>query len=1189
MARDKLTRSFGSWNLARVACAGVVVLAIASSARGQTTATEDITFDPIGDAYVESSSPTTNFNADELLRVDSSPRRIAYLRFAVTGIGARRVIRARLRLSATDPSDDGGTVYSIGNGTWTEAQVTYNSRPPLNGPAVGTIGPVIAGAVLDVDLGTAITGDGVYDLAIQNASDDGAFYHASTAPTAQRPVLRVTVEAGPRPSIGIIQPLDGASFFVGDTITLQGVASDINDGNLGAAIVWTSSLDGALGAGAIAQPRLRVGTHVLIASVSDRDLNKASAQITLTVMPPPGTNSPPLVAITEPIDGRAFTAGRPILFAATAFDLEQGDLTPNLVWTSDLDGTLGSGGSFVHPLREGVHKITVAVTDAGGLIGSDAAFAYVVGAPGFEFSPTADTYVDAGDASENFGTEDVLMTDANTQRITYLRFAVSGVGTQGVARAILRLHVDTASGAESNSGGTLRTITNSTWQEQTVTFANRPAVDGTTIGTQGAVARGQVVEFDASAVVTRDGAYNFAIVSASSDGAEYGSRESATPPRLIVELRGRAPLLSISSPANQAIFFLGAPITLGASALDFDDGDLGGAIAWRSNLDGSLGMGRFVTTTRLRAGTHVLTASVTDSDAITSQAQRTIRVRLPNAAPQLTLVSPAPGTALPGGSLVDLRATASDDFDGDVSSRIQWTSSLSGALGTGPTLKPKLAEGTHTLTASVVDSDGAPASATTSVTMLPSPPVVTITAPAKGATLVAGSRATFTASALDATDGDVSAKLRWTSDRTGQIGTGRTFQAALTAGIHVVTASVSDAGGLTGQAQHAVVVVNGSGQIGFKDLSFGSSVDEDDNRITAAKPESKVWFHDKRWWATLYAPAAKSYRIHRLDMRTQVWIDTGTQVDERPRSRQDALVDGDRLYIASRFAGSKAQNRLLRYTYSPTTRTYTLDTGFPVNISGAGTEALTLAKDSTGRLWIAYTLKKKVYVNRTTGDDRTWGKAFVLPVSQGTSVASDDICAITTLQGSIGVFWGNQSTDAFYLAVHPDTAAPNASWKLEIPVRGGAVADDHFNLKVASDGRLFVAVKTSHTASNAILIGMLIRSPAGVWSSLLPVSSVAVHATRPQCVLDEVRHQLYVFYSPDKSGVYYKVTDMDRVAFPGGDGVRFIDSSASNDINNPTTTKQNVTPQMGVVVLASSPKSTSYFHNTILPDPFPGD
>ena len=90
-------------------------------------------------------------------------------------------------------------------------------------------------------------------------------------------------------------------------------------------------------------------------------------------------------------------------------------------------------------------------------------------------------------------------------------------------------------------------------------------------------------------------------------------------------------------------------------------------------------------------------------------------------------------------------------------------------------------------------------------------------------------------------------------------------------------------------------------------------------------------------------------------------------------------------------------------------------------------------------------------------------------------------------------------------------------------------------------------------------------------------------------MLDEVRHQLYVFYSPDKSGVYYKVTDMDRVAFASGEGVRFIDSSSSNDINNPTTTKQNITPQMGLVVLASSPESTSYFHNTILPDPFPGE
>ena len=55
-------------------------------------------------------------------------------------------------------------------------------------------------------------------------------------------------------------------------------------------------------------------------------------------------------------------------------------------------------------------------------------------------------------------------------------------------------------------------------------------------------------------------------------------------------------------------------------------------------------------------------------------------------------------------------------------------------------------------------------------------------------------------------------------------------------------------------------------------------------------------------------------------------------VDTRPQSRQDVLSLATHLYMVSRFAGTPAQNRLLRYTYT-TARRYQLDPGFPVEIA----------------------------------------------------------------------------------------------------------------------------------------------------------------------------------------------------------------------------------------------------------------
>src|SRR5439155_528039 len=135
-------------------------------------------------------------------------------------------------------------------------------------------------------------------------------------------------------------------------------------------------------------------------------------------------------------------------------------------------------------------------------------------------------------------------------------------------------------------------------------------------------------------------------------------------------------------------------------------------------------------------------------------------------------------------------------------------------------------------------------------------------------------------------------------------------------------------------------------------------------------------------------------------------------------------------------------------------------------------------------LWIAYTLNDQVFVATTLGSDLDWSAPLVVPVAEGTTVRPDDIAGVQRLQGGIGVFWSNQLTDKFYFAVHRDgaPAADPAAWQLEIAAAGGRVADDHFNLKLASDGRLFAAVKTSHHTPSSALIGLLVRSPAGVWA-----------------------------------------------------------------------------------------------------------
>jgi hypothetical protein len=72
------------------------------------------------------------------------------------------------------------------------------------------------------------------------------------------------------------------------------------------------------------------------------------------------------VQIASPAEGSTFLDVHLVNLSGWATDLEDGDLTPGLVWSSSLDGVLGSGGSAAATLSAGAHTITAQATDTGG-------------------------------------------------------------------------------------------------------------------------------------------------------------------------------------------------------------------------------------------------------------------------------------------------------------------------------------------------------------------------------------------------------------------------------------------------------------------------------------------------------------------------------------------------------------------------------------------------------------------------------------------------------------------------------------------------------------------------------------------------------------------------------------------------------------------------------------------------------
>jgi hypothetical protein len=89
--------------------------------------------------------------------------------------------------------------------------------------------------------------------------------------------------SGQSPQVDIWHPGDMEMRPANMDIPFIGEAIDPEDGDLSAALVWTSNLSGPIGTGAQFNAPLTAGTHVVTATVTDSDSNTAADSITLYI------------------------------------------------------------------------------------------------------------------------------------------------------------------------------------------------------------------------------------------------------------------------------------------------------------------------------------------------------------------------------------------------------------------------------------------------------------------------------------------------------------------------------------------------------------------------------------------------------------------------------------------------------------------------------------------------------------------------------------------------------------------------------------------------------------------------------------------------------------------------------------------------------------------------------------------
>ena len=529
---------------------------------------------------------------------------------------------------------------------------------------------------------------------------------------------------------------------VGSTFTDPGAtASDVGDGDLTSSIVITGSVDSNT-----------IGTYTLTYDVSDASGNAAdSVTRTVNVV---DTTAPIITLLGDnPMTievGSTFTDP-----GATASDVGDGDLTSSIVITGSVDSNTIGTYTLTYDVSDASGNAAVPVTRTVNVVDTTAPIITLLGDTTVTIE-VGTTYTDAGaTATDNYDGDltssiaivnNVDTSTIGTYTVTYNVSDASGNAADSVTRTVNV--VDTTAPIITLLGDTTVTIEVGT----TYTDAGATATDNYDGDLTSSIAI--VNNVDTSTIGTYTVTYNVS-------DASGNAADSVT--RTVNVVDTTAPVITLLGD-NPMTIEVGSTFTdPGATASDVGDGDLTSSIVITGSVDSNT------------IGTYTLTYDVSDASGNAAvPVTRTVNV-VDTTAPIITLLGDTTVTIEVGTTYTDAGATATDNYDGDLTSSIAIVNNVDTST-----------IGTYTVTYNVSDASGNAAdSVTRTVNVVDTTaPIITLLGDTTVTIEVGTTYTDAGATATDNYDGDLTSSIAIVNNvDTSTIGT------------YTVTYNVSDASG----------------------------------------------------------------------------------------------------------------------------------------------------------------------------------------------------------------------------------------------------------------------------------------------------------------------------------------------------------------------------------------------------------
>lgn len=156
-----------------------------------------LSFEPIDDAYVQSSKATKKFGRSNVLKVTDTEfvKCNSFLKFDIQGLTGE-ILSAKLFLHTVKGGEKAGEVHLVSNHyldnikPWDESNLAWTNAPPISGEPLDMVEEIAAADTTEFDITSALKADGIISLALKGASPEIIY---GSKESAQPPKLLIEI------------------------------------------------------------------------------------------------------------------------------------------------------------------------------------------------------------------------------------------------------------------------------------------------------------------------------------------------------------------------------------------------------------------------------------------------------------------------------------------------------------------------------------------------------------------------------------------------------------------------------------------------------------------------------------------------------------------------------------------------------------------------------------------------------------------------------------------------------------------------------------------------------------------------------------------------------------------------------------------------------------------------------------